>query len=170
MSFIPLVGIILAYQYRDNRPIQIGKNTGTLFFVFYFIVLLISGATSVPSLLTLLLYTIYCVYIGVTAILTQTFLIKKIHLIIPSTLSIGTHIRVIFLMAWEFILVTCGKRKTHTYREYLEILDTKRSEEHPYQNSYFLPRWIIGIPILNLITLRSLFIEEDREYRRLIAQ
>jgi hypothetical protein len=71
---------------------------------------------------------------------------------------------------YSFLQIAFWGAKKESYKDIYTRIQSVRSLQIGYEGAYFLPRGCIGIPILNIITLPSLFIEQYRENRPLIVQ
>jgi hypothetical protein len=168
-SFLPLLGIYLAEKY-PSKYTQIGKNNGTLSYVLIVCLIIYTGDTSLLSLIWILLYSILLAYIGVAILILHRFPGLSVLSSLPSSTSIESHIYTLFMSLIQFFWVIFWGSKKETYTELYAKIHTYRTQAVPYEQPYFMPRYMIAIPVVNIISLPSLFIKKYRENRANIVQ
>ena len=167
-SFVPLLGIWVSSKYNDN-VIQLGRKIGSfIFFVIIFSSLFLDWSTGISLILTFLLILLI-VYSGVSLFLRGNLPIFQIYSWIPSYREFEAHIKTGFMWGFKVMTILGGSEGWVSYTSmYNENLSSK--EWWTYENSFVVSPRFIGVPIINLITIPSLFQEKYREYTPVILQ
>lgn len=107
---------------------------------------------------------------AVSLFLRGEFLTFSVYRFIPTYADIEACIVASLESLSEFFRVAFGGKKSSSFTERFEQKKEFYSRITPPVRDYILPRWIIAIPGLNLITLPSLWQSEQREYHGAILQ
>ncbi len=168
-SFFPLFGIYLSALY-DDKNIRIGRKIWSLFLSLFFISVFVFWWATGTGLLILLSYIAFVSFIGVSLFVSGTFHIFSFYKKIPTYTNITHGITAIFLYIWEIFRVIFWKEKEHTLWEIFSMLQNIPQGEKKWDITYFIPTWIIAIPLINLITFPTLWIDRYSSYRPLVIQ
>jgi hypothetical protein len=169
-SFVPWVGIIIASQY-PRRETVIGRKVGSLFaLIILTSIVFLSGATTTLTLIVTLGYIGLIVATAVQLFGFSRFLEFSLYSRIPTYAELESHIQSAILSVYDFCRIAFGGAKWTDYNtRYTQILSNNtiiKSATIPY----YTPTWITAIPVVNLITLPSLWQSQYREYTPLILQ
>ncbi len=169
-SFIPFFWIIVAHLYPMNECI-IWRKMGTLTtFLLLTNIIFFSGTTTT---LTLIITILYIWLIVVTAV--QLFAFSRFQNFvfydkIPSFLELDAHIKAIIVSVFDFLRIAFGKDKSTDYSgRYSYFLAINMKTKYDI-TPYFMPKWLIAIPFINLICIPSLWQAKYREYLVFILQ
>ena len=169
-SFIPFVGTLVAHRYPRRETI-IGKKVSSLaIFLLLTSIVFFSGATTTLTLLLTISYIGLIVVTSVQLFVFSRFLDFAFYSRIPTYLELDAHIKASVLAGINFFRVAFGGTITSHYQEnYTRILAHNQLIQSP-SLPYFAPLSIIALPVINLITLPSLWQSKYREYVPLILQ
>ncbi len=169
-SFIPFIGIIIANKYLKNETIIGRKLSNTAIFIILTSTLLFWWSS---TLLTVFFIIIYIWLIVTTAVYMfgfSRFLNFKFYNSIPTYIEFDAFIKAGFAIVFDFFRIAFGGiKKINFQEEYSKYLE-KNKLVHSAKLPYFAPNWIICLPILNIITIPSLWQDKYREYVPLILQ
>lgn len=169
-SYIPWIGIIVASQYPRRETI-IGRKVGSLFaLIILTTIVFLWGATTTLTLIITLGYIGLIVATAVQLFGFSRFLDFDWYDRIPTYTEFESHIQASILTGIDFFRIAFGGVKWTNYMtRYTEILG-KNTKVESATIPYFAPIWIVWLPIINLITLPSLYQTKYRAYRTLILQ
>lgn len=169
-SFIPFVGSIMASQYPRYETI-IGRKIGSLFALLLLTnIVFLSGTTTTLTLIITLGYIGLIVATTVQLFGFSRFLDFSFYRMIPTYAELESHIWSAILSIYDFFRIAFGSQKWTDYStRYVQILSNNTIIRSP-TTSYFAPIWIIWLPVVNMITLPSLWQPQYREYNPLILQ
>ena len=169
-SFIPFCGIIIASSY-PRRETAIGRKVGSLFALLVLTsIVFLSGTTTTLTLILTLAYIGLIVATTVQLFGFSRFLDFSFYNLIPTYAELESHIRAGVISAYDFCRVAFGGEKWTDYQtRYQSILSNNHTTKLP-NSPYFAPTWITWLPVVNLITLPSLWQAKYREYTPLILQ
>ena len=130
----------------------------------------LSGATTTLTLILTLAYIGLIVATAVQLFGFSRFLDFSFYSLIPTYAELDAHIKAGVISVYDFFRVAFGGVAGSPYQEnYQNILSNNQTPKLP-NSPYFAPIWIIAIPVVNLITLPSLWQSQYREYAPLIFQ
>lgn len=164
-SFLPIIGTFTAVK-NPIREVLLGRKIGNFFFfLFLFFVATTKSFITFPVIFTLITYIAILVSTSVFLLVRSDFLELPFYKYIPKYHELEARIHAFFTIFIEFFRVAFGKSKTKTfaseYQKYLEKYDQK---EKIIENFWTHPM-IIGLPIINLITIPSFFQKKFHEYQ-----
>ncbi len=169
-SFIPFIGINIANKYPKQETI-IGRKIGSLFTILLLTsILFLNGSTTTLALI------ITIIYIGLIATTTvyifgySRFLNFIFYSRIPTFLELDASIKAGIITILDFFQIAFGSEKKSGYQEQYNIYLVKNKEVKLFTVEYFAPTWIFAIPVVNLVTIPSLWQIKYREYTPLIIQ
>lgn len=169
-SFIPFIGINIANKYPKQETI-IGRKIGSLFTILLLTsILFLNGSTTTLALI------ITIIYIGLIATTTvyifgySRFLNFIFYSRIPTFLELDASIKAGIITIFDFFQIAFGGEKKSGYQEQYNIYLVKNKEVKLSTVEYFAPTWIFAIPVVNLVTIPSLWQIKYREYTPLIIQ
>jgi hypothetical protein len=174
-SFFPFVGIWLSSRY-DRIEIQTGRRIASFMVAIIILTAFVSWGVGLGVLFAI-------IYIGLIVITLVGLFVQKqffslgIYHSIPTYLEFEAHLFACVRYSWSFVRVIFGGEKKANYQEvYSEILVQKTSSSSQWGNNgdwsvpYFMPLWLVGLPVFNLITLPSLFNSTYARYRDIVLQ
>jgi hypothetical protein len=169
-SFIPFIGIIVANKY-PMWEVRIGRKIGSLFiFILLTSILFFSGATTTLTLICTLIFIGTIVTTAVYLFGFSRFLNFTFYNQIPTYPELDAHIKAGIMWLFDFFRIAFGWEHTINYRaQYTRFLENNQVTQSA-TISYFAPNWIIAIPVLNLLTIPSLWQSKYKEYAPLILQ
>lgn len=92
---------------------------------------------------------------------------------IPTYIEFETHFFASIKYLWMFIQVIFGGERKVTYRKlYNELLarNTQSINMEGENTEYFMPLWIVGLLVVNIITIPSFFNQKYTRYKYCILQ
>lgn len=171
-SFLPFIGIWLSSRYNKNE-IRIGGKVWSFGLAIIMIVTILTESTGLAVLLSLIYISIIVITL-VGLFVQKQFFSLWFYQYIPTYHEFEAHMFASVRYLFMFIRVIFWGQKNFFYQDlYNQTLSNnteKWATPEEWWNSYFIPLWIIGIPVLNLITLPSYWNQSYRQYRSLILQ
>lgn len=169
-SFLPIIGIFIAVK-NPRQEILTGRKIGNFFlFLVIFFWILESSTVSFLAFASIAIYTAILVSTAVFLMTQDKFLELKLYKFIPTYHELEASLHAFIDSSIDFFKVAFGKEKSFTFAqkkaEYTELYSAKIPPETPYWTAPAL----IGIPVLNLITLPSFFQKKFHEYQGNIAE
>ncbi len=167
-SMIPWLGIYLSAKYPDPLMAR-SRIIGSCFMLIYIVSILTLGSGGfIPFLIVaiyILIFVVEWVYLFIYGRWVSWDILDRI----PSCHTLEAHFIASLRSIRDFSGVIFGSEKSGTYQTYLREAQKPLS---PLENipAYFMPRALIAIPVWNIFTIPSLFIERYRAYRPLIIQ
>lgn len=167
-SFVPLLGIWISSKYTNDITL-LWRKVGTFGFIIIIISLLILDSTTGSSFIVILGVIALIIYTWVSLFLRGSLPILRIYEWIPSYLELKTHVKSSFTWLIWIINILNGK---NTWASYMKIYNENLTTESLvwYKVPFMINPRIIGIPVLNLITISTLFQEKYSEYKEVILQ
>jgi hypothetical protein len=169
-SFIPLFWIIVANLYPMNETLIWRKIGSLVTFLLLTSILFFSGTTSTLTLIITVIYIWLLVVTTVQLFGFSRFFRFEFYDKIPSYLELDAHFKASIITILDFCRIAFGKEKNSDYQtRYSRYLAMNMRTENA-ETSYFMPKWLIAIPFVNLITIPSLRQPKYREYLPFILQ
>jgi hypothetical protein len=132
--------------------------------------LFLNGSTTTLALI------ITIIYIGLIATTTvyifgfSRFLNFIFYSKIPTFLELDAYIKAGTAMVYDFFRIAFGGEKRSNFQEKYNTYLAKNNLVKVSSVDYFAPNWLFAIPVVNLITIPSLWQLKYREYIPLIIQ
>lgn len=170
MAFLPFVGTFVSAK-NPMLEVQIARKIAN-FFLFLLILtsILFQSTITILGFAILMLYIAIFVATGVFLLVQSRFLHFKMYDFIPSYHQIEAKIATFLFMMKEYFFIAFGRKKTTDFAtKYQQFLE-KFSLKIPPQEKFWIHPMIIGIPILNIITIPSFFQKKYHEYQGNIAE
>jgi hypothetical protein len=169
-SFIPWIGVIIAYLH-PSRETLIWRKIGSFFaFIILTTLVFLSGTTTTLMLMLTIWYIALIVVTAVQLFVSSRFLEFSLYSKIPTYTGLDAHIKSSILMGYEYCRIAFGGKASSSYLEvYKSLLSDSETINSP-SVPYFMPTWIIWLPIINVITLPCLWQIRYREYTPVIIQ
>lgn len=169
-SFIPFIGMSIASRNSGNEY-QTGARIGS-FFAFVCITLLafFGGAVSALLFVVTLSGIILFIITGMYLFFRGEFFSVSLYQYIPSYASIEAHIAALCISTYDFLRVAFGGEKKETYRDIYTRKLWEYTQTLTPTWAYIMPAWIMAIPVVNLVTLPSLWLTNMREYKALVIE
>ncbi len=169
-SFLMIFGIFSS-QKSSLKEVLIGRKVSNF---FLFLILFFAAAThsfiTFPVIFCVLIYVGIFVSTSVFLMVQSQFLSLPFYKYIPTYHEFEARIFAMFSLLKEFFRVAFGKEKTTTFAlEYQKFLE-KYSQKVSFDEKFWTSPALIGLPILNLITLPSFFQKKYHEYQGNIAE
>ncbi len=167
-SFVPLLGIWISSKYSSDITL-LWRKVGTFAFIIISLSLLILDSTTGSSFIVILGVIALIIYTWVSLFLRGSLPILRFYEWIPSYCELKIHLKSSFTWLIWIISILNGK---NTWASYMKIYNENLTTESPawYKVLFMINPRIIGIPILNLITVSTLFQEKYSEYKDVILQ
>lgn len=149
-----------------------GRRIGSLMMTLILLsITLLSGSINTITLILTLITIGLIVATGVYLFGFSQFLQFGWYRYVPSYLELETRCTALILTVIDTVRIAFGGSQTESYQARYDRLMRERTMRSSEEVAvYFLPRWIIGLPVINLITLPSLWQSRYRVYRPLILQ
>jgi hypothetical protein len=132
--------------------------------------LFLNGSTTTLALI------ITIIYIGLIATTTvyifgfSRFLNFIFYSKIPTFIELDAYIKAAIVIAYDFFRIAFGGEKRSNYQQQYQLSLEKNKYIQSPSIDYFAPNWIFAIPVVNLITVPSIWQIKYREYIPLIIQ
>lgn len=169
-SFLPIIGIFTT-QTNILPEMKIGRKVGNFFlFLMIFFGILFDSFINFPTFFVLLAYIVLFVTTAVFLMTESKFFQPKQYRYIPNYHDIEAFLHASLSACGEFFKVAFGQEKQSNFREKFDFYQKKYSEKIAIETPFWSHPAIIGIPILNLITIPSFFNKKFHEYQGNIAE
>ena len=169
LSFIPILGTFLSAKY-PSKEILTGRKVGNFFLFLLIFFNFLNGSINILSFLVIISLIAIIVSTSVFLMYQGKFLSFPFYKFIPTYAEIEAFIFTIFVMIKEFFQVAFGKEKQKNFKEIYEKILTRHTEVVPPTEKFWTHPAIIGIPILNFITIPSFFQKKFHEYQGNISE
>ncbi len=169
-SFLPIIGIFTT-QKNILPEMKIGQKVGNFFFfLMIFFGILFDSFINFPTFFVLLAYIVIFVTTAVFLMTESKFFQPKQYQYIPIYHDVEAFLHASFSACKEFFKVAFGQEKKSSFQEKFQFYQQKYSEKIAIETPFWTHPIIIGIPILNLITIPSFFNKKFHEYQGNIAE
>ena len=169
-SFLPIIGIFTT-QKNSFSEMQIGRKVGNFFFfLMIFFGVLFESFINFPTFFVLLAYIVLFVTTAVFLMTESKFFQPKQYRYIPTYHDLEAFLNASLSACGEFFKVAFGQEKKSSFQEKFQFYQHKYSEKVAIETPFWTHPAIIGIPILNLITIPSFFNKKFHEYQGNIAE
>lgn len=169
-SFLLIFGIFSS-QKSTLEEVKIGRKIGNFFlFGILFFAALTKSFITFPVILLVLAYVAVFVSTSVFLMMQNKFLSLAWYHYVPTYHELEARIYATFSMIKEFFQVAFGKEKTKNFTSEYHAFLQKYSQKIAFQEKFWTHSALIGIPIVNLITLPSFFQQKYHEYQGNIAE
>ena len=169
-SFLPIIGIFTT-QKNILPEMKIGRKVGNFFlFLMIFFGILFDSFINFPTFFVLLAYIVLFVTTAVFLMTESKFFQPKQYRYIPTYHDAEAFLHASLSACGEFFKVAFGQEKQSNFREKFDFYQKKYSEKIAIETPFWTHPIIIGIPILNLITIPSFFNKKLHEYQGNIAE
>lgn len=169
-SFIPWIGIIIEHLH-PSRETEIWRKVGSFFaFIILTTLIFLSGTTTTLMFILTTWYIALIVVTGVQLFVSSRFLEFSLYTKIPTYIELEAHIKSSILTGYDFFRVAFGGVRWVSYHDRYQSLIWKYQTIQQSNSPYFIPIWIVWLPMANLITLPSLWQVKYREYIPVILQ
>lgn len=140
-------------------------------FAFLYILSLFSSSDVwfIPTIIAIVGIVLFVVE-GIYLFLYGSFVSWNILDKIPTYNELESHIKAGFMSMISFFMVAFGKEKSWNYKAYYEKYLEESNIAESYEEKYFMPAWLIGLPFWNIFTIPSVFIKKYKPYQEVIAQ
>jgi hypothetical protein len=167
-SILPWIGMYLSARY-ENPLMERWRIIASFFTFLIILAFLLTGTGSFLWFLITIVYILFFVVEWVYLFVYGRFVSWHILDALPRYTDIEAHIVASLRSFFDFFRVVFWKEKKSSYKEYLsEALSIESySGEIP---KYFMPAFLIGLPLWNIFSLPSLFMAKYRIYKHLIIQ
>lgn len=164
-SFLPIIGTFTAMK-NPIREILLGRKIGNFFFfLFLFFAMLTKSFITFPVIFTLIVYIAILVSTSVFLLVRSDFLELPFYRYIPKYHEIEARIHAFFSIFIEFFRVAFGKNKNKNFKSEYEKYLEKYDKKEKIEENFWTHPMIIGLPIINLITIPSFFQKKFHEYQ-----
>ncbi len=167
LSFIPYLGIWIASRFSSPMTKQ-WATLGTWAILSILLISIWFHEWYTTGLLVTLAYIILVVTLSVRLFLEEKWVEIHILWLLPSPENINSYIITFYRYGIELIKTIIGKEANLSYQEVRARILSNQEFENPAP--YLMSPIIIGIPILNVITLPSYFIEKYSIWRYALLQ
>ena len=169
-SFLPIIGIFTT-QKNSFSEMQIGRKVGNFFFfLMIFFGVLFESFINFPTFFVLLAYIVLFVTTAVFLMTESKFFQPKQYRYIPTYHDAEAFLHASLSACGEFFKVAFGQEKKSSFQEKFQFYQHKYSKKVAIETPFWTHPVIIGIPILNLITIPSFFNKKFHEYQGNIAE
>lgn len=169
-SFIPFFWIIVANFYPMNETL-IWRKIGTIVSFFLLTsILFFSGTTTTLTLIITVVYIWLLVVTTVQLFGFSRFFHFEFYDRIPSYLELDAHFKASIITMLDFCRIAFGKEKNSDYQTRYSRYLSMNMRTEKVETVYFMPKWLIAIPFVNIITLPSIRQSKYREYLPFILQ
>ncbi len=167
LSFIPFLGIWISSRFPQMMTKQ-GESISTWALGVILVISIWFHEWYTTGLIVTLWYILFVVTLGVQLFVGGKWIEMHILRLLPEIGELNMKITILYLYSIEIFKMIIWKQNTRSYRDLSEELLSQKESATP--SAFLFSPMLIGIPILNIVTIPSFFMERFVLWRHALLQ